>query len=218
MVTLRFEAWSSDIRFSRPGSFSMIENKPRTVKLIECFLSILRRGCPAPCYSVALTDQRNEPRESKHEDREHFDCAVSRTLSRGPDIGRLGASSGVGGGRCKVSGSGPSAISDRPRIRRYEERSCTCLPSLPRGPWLSSLAHVARLRIEQNESPQRFAKGALGPGARPLKGFEALNGSYENYLVLAQEEARSENVVGAENYYQHAEHYFRLMSANRAAT
>jgi hypothetical protein len=42
--------------------------------------------------------------------------------------------------------------------------------------------------------------------------------SYERYLALAQEEARSGNVVGAENYYQHAEHYFRLMSANRTAT
>jgi hypothetical protein len=39
--------------------------------------------------------------------------------------------------------------------------------------------------------------------------------SYERYLALAQEEARSGNVVGAENYYQHAEHYFRLMSRDR---
>ncbi len=36
--------------------------------------------------------------------------------------------------------------------------------------------------------------------------------SYERYLALAQEEARSRNVVGAENYYQHAEHYYRSMT------
>jgi Domain of unknown function (DUF4167) len=36
--------------------------------------------------------------------------------------------------------------------------------------------------------------------------------SYERYLALAQEEARSGNVVGAENYYQRAEHYYRSMS------
>jgi len=42
--------------------------------------------------------------------------------------------------------------------------------------------------------------------------------NYERYLALAQEEARSGNVVGAENYYQHAEHYFRLMSSNRQVT
>jgi Domain of unknown function (DUF4167) len=35
---------------------------------------------------------------------------------------------------------------------------------------------------------------------------------YERYLALAQAEAQSGNTVGAENYYQHAEHYFRSMS------
>jgi hypothetical protein len=48
--------------------------------------------------------------------------------------------------------------------------------------------------------------------------FQSAQRSYERYLALAQDEARSGNVVGAENYYQHAEHYFRLMSADRAAT
>jgi hypothetical protein len=55
--------------------------------------------------------------------------------------------------------------------------------------------------------------------ARPqLHGFQSAQRSYERYLALAQEEARSGNVVAAENYYQHAEHYFRLMSSNREAT
>jgi hypothetical protein len=49
-------------------------------------------------------------------------------------------------------------------------------------------------------------------------GIQGAQRSYERYLALAQEEARSGNVVGAENYYQHAEHYFRLTSSNRAAT
>jgi hypothetical protein len=34
-------------------------------------------------------------------------------------------------------------------------------------------------------------------------------------LALARAEAQSGNPVGAENYYQHAEHYFRLMSSIR---
>ena len=42
--------------------------------------------------------------------------------------------------------------------------------------------------------------------------------SYERYLALAKEEARSGNVVGAENYYQHAEHYYRSMSRDRGTT
>jgi hypothetical protein len=49
-------------------------------------------------------------------------------------------------------------------------------------------------------------------------GFQSAQRSYERYLALAQEEARSGNVVAAENYYQHAEHYFRVMSSNGAAT
>jgi hypothetical protein len=39
--------------------------------------------------------------------------------------------------------------------------------------------------------------------------------SYERYLALAQEEARSGNIVAPENYYQHAEHYYRSMSRDR---
>jgi hypothetical protein len=37
----------------------------------------------------------------------------------------------------------------------------------------------------------------------------------ERYLALARTEARASNPVGAENYYQHAEHYFRSMSSTR---
>jgi hypothetical protein len=39
--------------------------------------------------------------------------------------------------------------------------------------------------------------------------------NYERYLALARAEAQVGNPVGAENYYQHAEHYFRLMSSTR---
>jgi hypothetical protein len=52
--------------------------------------------------------------------------------------------------------------------------------------------------------------------ARPtFNATQSAQRSYERYLALAQEEARSGNVVGAENYYQHAEHFFRLMASNR---
>ena len=64
----------------------------------------------------------------------------------------------------------------------------------------------------------RFKGTNMSAVRTPANGFQSAQRSYERYLALAQEEARSGNVVGAENYYQHAEHYFRLMSANRAAT
>jgi len=82
------------------------------------------------------------------------------------------------------------------------------------------------LAMQNDRTPPRQFK----PGARPTSraqrwtpnadrpntnGAGSAQRSYERYLALAQEEARSGNVVGAENYYQHAEHYYRLMSRDR---
>jgi hypothetical protein len=41
------------------------------------------------------------------------------------------------------------------------------------------------------------------------KGSHNAQRNYERYLELARAEALTGNTVGAENYYQHAEHYFR---------
>lgn len=38
--------------------------------------------------------------------------------------------------------------------------------------------------------------------------------NYERYLALARAEAQIGSMVGAENYYQHAEHYFRSMRSD----
>jgi hypothetical protein len=38
---------------------------------------------------------------------------------------------------------------------------------------------------------------------------------FERYIVLAREAATSGDRIAAENFYQHAEHYFRIESANR---
>jgi hypothetical protein len=42
--------------------------------------------------------------------------------------------------------------------------------------------------------------------------------NYERYLALARAEAQTGNMVGAENYYQYAEHYFRSMSSDSEGT
>ena len=39
--------------------------------------------------------------------------------------------------------------------------------------------------------------------------------NYERYLALARAEVQAGDRVAAENYYQHAEHYFRSMSSNQ---
>ncbi len=40
---------------------------------------------------------------------------------------------------------------------------------------------------------------------------------FERYVALAREAASSGDRIGAENLYQHAEHYFRVMNANGEA-
>jgi hypothetical protein len=42
--------------------------------------------------------------------------------------------------------------------------------------------------------------------------------NYERYVALARAEALIGNTVGAENYYQYAEHYYRSMYSNPDAT
>jgi len=56
-----------------------------------------------------------------------------------------------------------------------------------------------------------------GARGRP-HGSENAQRSYERYLALAQAQILAGDIVGAENYYQHAEHYFRSMSLNRETT
>jgi Domain of unknown function (DUF4167) len=62
---------------------------------------------------------------------------------------------------------------------------------------------------------KRWSSNAPRPEQR---GSHNAQRNYERYLALAQAEAQSGNTVGAENYYQHAEHYFRSMSSDRGAT
>jgi hypothetical protein len=63
-------------------------------------------------------------------------------------------------------------------------------------------------------SPNRWTSSA----ARPEPRSQNAQRTYEQYMALARAEAQIGNMVGAENYYQHAEHYFRLMSSDRRGT
>jgi hypothetical protein len=58
---------------------------------------------------------------------------------------------------------------------------------------------------------KRWTSGA----ARPEPGSsQNTQRNYERCLALARAEAQVGNTVGAENYYQYAEHYFRSMRAD----
>jgi hypothetical protein len=53
--------------------------------------------------------------------------------------------------------------------------------------------------------------GFPGPQARNAQNAQR---SYERYLALARTEALTGDRILAENYFQHAEHYFRSMGEN----
>ena len=73
--------------------------------------------------------------------------------------------------------------------------------------------------IMSARQPRRAASFAAGSkrwkssAARP--GSQNAQRNYERYLALARAQAQVGNSVGAEYYYQYAEHYFRSMSSDR---
>jgi hypothetical protein len=72
------------------------------------------------------------------------------------------------------------------------------------------------MNVRQSRPAASFAvrskqRTSNGNGSEP-RGFQNAQRNYERYLALARAEAQSGNTVGAENYYQHAEHYFRSMA------
>jgi hypothetical protein len=73
----------------------------------------------------------------------------------------------------------------------------------------------AIMRARQPRGPASFAarsKRWTSSAARPApNSSQNAQRNYERYLALARAEAQIGNMVGAENYYQYAEHYFRSM-------
>ena len=53
----------------------------------------------------------------------------------------------------------------------------------------------------QTNAPRQRQNGASGNAAR----------NYERYLALAREATLNGDIIEAENCYQHAEHYFRVL-------
>ena len=75
------------------------------------------------------------------------------------------------------------------------------------------------MSTQRPKSARRFANRSKQWTSRPEpSGFGNSQRNYERYLALAQAQAQSGDIVGAENYYQHAEHYFRSMSSGRETT
>ena len=50
------------------------------------------------------------------------------------------------------------------------------------------------------------------------KASQSAQRNYERYLAFARAEAQAGNSIGAENYYQHAEHFLRSMRSTGEKT
>jgi Domain of unknown function (DUF4167) len=66
---------------------------------------------------------------------------------------------------------------------------------------------------QQSRSPQPSQTfDSNGPDVR-VRG--TAHQIFERYIALAREAATSDDRIATENFYQHAEHYFRINSASR---
>jgi Domain of unknown function (DUF4167) len=67
---------------------------------------------------------------------------------------------------------------------------------------------AAQPRSNPAQRRPQFRPAGLQPNARAPQNAQA---KYEYYLARARAEALAGDVIAAENYYQHAEHYLRSM-------
>ena len=82
------------------------------------------------------------------------------------------------------------------------------LPQRPPGRYNGNRPFQQPPRIPQNN--QTFDSN--GPNIK-IRG--SAHQIFERYVALAREAAIADDRVAAENFYQHAEHYFRINNANR---
>lgn len=66
---------------------------------------------------------------------------------------------------------------------------------------------------ERHRQPQRHVYGEFNDS----KGRGNPQQSVEKYLTLARDAASSGDPISAENYYQYADHYYRVVLANRVS-
>jgi hypothetical protein len=75
------------------------------------------------------------------------------------------------------------------------------------------------MMISRQPKPAGSVGGRSKRCGRPQPhGYQNAQSNHERYLALARAEARNGNTVGAENYYQYAEHYCRTMFPDPEAT
>jgi hypothetical protein len=77
---------------------------------------------------------------------------------------------------------------------------------------------ASRRRGRKGAAPSVARAGAQKPATRRsrAKGSAHPKSSFDRYMELARAAAAAGDAVQSENYYQHADHYFRLMREETA--
>jgi uncharacterized protein DUF4167 len=82
------------------------------------------------------------------------------------------------------------------------------------------MQHGRKTHINRQQRRQFAGRSQQRPSSPPrtdLQDSHNARRNYDRYVALAQAELQAGDRVAAENYYQHAEHYFRIFS-NRGTT
>lgn len=83
------------------------------------------------------------------------------------------------------------------------------------GPKTIMRPRQPKLAASFRAHPSRSTSSAARPEPRNAQNAQR---NYHRYLALARAELQIGNTIGAENYYQFAEHYFRSMSSDSGRT
>jgi hypothetical protein len=79
------------------------------------------------------------------------------------------------------------------------------------------MTSISELKPEATNAMSRKSQSTRrnepsGPPRPQARNAQNAQRNYERYLALARAEAVAGDRIAAENYFQHAEHYFRSMS------
>ena len=83
----------------------------------------------------------------------------------------------------------------------------------PAAPQPRPNSEVMTNAMPRKSQPARRNESSGSPGSQASNARNAQR-NYERYLALARAEALVGDRIVAENYFQHAEHYFRSMGEN----
>jgi uncharacterized protein DUF4167 len=82
------------------------------------------------------------------------------------------------------------------------------------------MRHGRKKNMNRHQKRAFAGRSQRPPSSMPRpepQGYHNARSNYDRYMALAQAELQAGDRIAAENYYQHAEHYFR-MSSDRGAT